>query len=164
MVTISTGWRGDSFIVSGVTYINSVKCPLISVLHSFVILNPYCCVMLSIPSDQDTHHPCTFCSLNRIHKTMLLLYNTTVNLYIVTSVTLWTQTLQDWLTFDSKCCVTTSFKPVYRRSPCLWRTIVCAFLYSSTKLRPELFFFSISCIAFFNKAQMLSTYFLSIVI
>lgn len=68
------------------------------------------------------------------------------------------------LTFDSKWWVTTSLSPVYNFSPCLWRTMVYAFRYNSSKLKPELFFFCISCMAFFNRAHMLSTYFSSIVI
>lgn len=64
-------------------------------------------------------------------------------------------------TLFSKCWVTTSFSPVYSLSPCLCSTIVYAFRYSSSKLSPELFFFCISCMAFFSSTQILSTYFSS---
>lgn len=73
-------------------------------------------------------------------------------------------TTENVSTLDSKCCVTTSLKPLYNRSPCLWRTIVYAFRYSSSKLNPELFFFWISWIAFFSKFHIPSTYLSSIVI
>lgn len=66
------------------------------------------------------------------------------------------------ITLFSKCWVTTSFSPVYNLSPCLCNTIVYAFRYNSSKLSPELFFFWISWIAFFNSTQIFSTYFSSI--
>lgn len=69
-----------------------------------------------------------------------------------------------WLTFVSKWFVTTSFRPVYNRSPCLCKTIVYAFLYNSSNDNPELFFFWISWIALFNSAHMDSTNFSSIFI
>lgn len=67
-------------------------------------------------------------------------------------------------TLFSKCWVTTSLRPEYSLSPCLWRTIVYALRYSSSKLSPLLFFFWISWIAFLSSCQMFSTYRSSIVI